>query len=274
MQYLFFEERLDACAGALRVFMRAECRQAEEPFPVLAEPAARRADDVGVLQKIVKEGPAVHAVRALEPDIGRVLAARVPDAKFVQAVCDRLCVLTVVVDILADLALPFLGEHRRRAHLRDIGDAVELGGLAARPKPVQRLSAADERLGHDGIAAAYAREARRLGIGAKLDGALLGALHLVDAARVLAVAHKVLVRRVIEDDRVHLFCIRHPLFQLRDGIRGARRIVGRADIDDIRLDTLIGHGQKAILLGGVRKDDLAPRHDIGVQIDGIDGIGD
>ncbi len=154
----------------------------EETFAVFAEPGARRADDPGLLQQQVEEVPALHPAGALHPDIGGVFAAGVADAEGIEGVREDLGVLAVVVDVRSRLGLALLGEDRFRAALDDIGDAVELGGLAAEPETVQLRPLPDERLRDDGVAAAGAGETGGLGEGAKLNRHFLRPFDLVDRA--------------------------------------------------------------------------------------------
>lgn len=88
------------------------------------------------------------------------------------------------------------------------------------------MSAAGERAGHDGIAAAHARKSCRLAVRADLDRALLGAFYLIDAARKRFVLNEIFVCRVVEDDGVMPFRIVHPRFELFLGISGAVGLLG------------------------------------------------
>ena len=269
---LFEEQRPYAGAGLQSVLFCPEGGKAEEPLPVFTEPAPRSAHDVGVFEQVVEKLPAVHFIGAFEPDIGGIFSARVEDAEFVETVCDDLCVFAVVAEIFGDLLLPLLGKHCRRAHLGDVADAVELGGLPSRPEFVEGSPLPYERLGNDGIAATHPRKARRLGIGAEFDGALLCPLYLIDGTREGGVGDEVFIGGVIEKNGVLFAGILHPLFELFLCVCRARRIVGRAQIDDVRVHRKIGHGQKAVFKVCVGIENFPPRHDVGVHIDGVHGV--
>ena len=66
--------------------------------------------------------------------------------------------------------------------------------------------------------------------------------------------------------------IRHPLFELRFGIGSPGRIIGGAQINDIRLNGRIRHGQEPVLRRSLHEPDLSPPHAIGIQVDRIDRI--
>ncbi len=116
-------------------------------------------------------------------------------------------------------------------------------------------------------------EAGRLGHGAELDGAGAGAFHLEDAAGGI-VDDEVLVSGVVDDDGVVLVRVVDPLLQLLFAVGGAGRVVRRAEVDEVGVHALVGHGAEAVLLVGGSIDDLAAGHDVRVDIDGIHRVGD
>ena len=167
------------------------------------------------MQEVVEECPAPHTLRALHPDVGRILAAAVPYPERIERRHQMRGVLLVDADILMDLALPFLRKDRRRALLQDVGDTVRLGRAVAHPHRIQREAAAHELLRDDRIAKARPRKARRLGEGADLNGAGLCALDLKDAVRDLLILDERLVGGIKEDDRIGFVRVIHPCFQMR-----------------------------------------------------------
>ena len=167
------------------------------------------------MQEVVEERPAPHTLRALHPDVGRILAAAVPYPERIECRHQMRRVLLVYADILMDLALAFLRKDRRRTLLQNIGDTVRLGRAVAHPHRIQREPAARELLRDDRIAEARPRKARRLGEGADLNGAGLCALDLKDAVRDLLILDERFVGGIKEDDRIGFVRVIHPCFQMR-----------------------------------------------------------
>ena len=135
------------------------------------------------------------------------------------------------------------------------------------------MAVALEFLRDDGVAAAGAGEAGGLGHGAELDGTGAGAFHLEDAAGRI-VDDEVLVGGIIDDDGVVLVRVVDPLLQLLFAVGSTGGVVRGAEVDEVRVDALVGHGAEAVLLGGGSIDDLAAGHDVRVDIDGIHRVGD
>ena len=157
-----FQQVFDAFDGFDGVVAVAEGGQAEVAFAALAEALAGGADDLSVLEQVVEEFPAAHAVRASKPYIGGILAAGVVDAQLVKRRGDDAGVLFVVVQVFADLGETFVGEYRGGGALDGVADAVELGRFAAIPQVVDVVAVADKLLRDDGVAAARAGKARSL----------------------------------------------------------------------------------------------------------------
>ena len=157
-----FQQVFDAFDGFDGVVAVAEGGQAEVALAALAEAFAGGADDLSVPEQVVEELPAAHAVRALEPDVGGILAAGVVDAELVESGRDNARVLLIIGDILADLALSFLAEHSRRSALYGVRNAVELCSLTAVPCGIQVVTVALKLLRDNRIAAAGAGKARGL----------------------------------------------------------------------------------------------------------------
>ena len=195
------------------------------------------------------------------------------DAERIEASRKHGGVAAVHFEIFLHLRHAFRGEHRFRAPLHDVGNAVEFCRLPTQPQFVEGRPSPHQRAGNDGIAAPRARKTRRFGERTELYGAFLCALHLKNTACEPLFAHESLVCRVVQDDGALFPRVRHPLGELRRRIRRARRVVWRTDIDDVRVRLFVGHGQKAVFRSRVRKDDPAPSHDVRVHIHGIDGVG-
>ena len=140
----------------------AEGRQTEIPLALTAEALAGCSDHLSVLEKIIKELPAPHALRTFEPDIRRVFAARIEYPQLVERLGDDPGVLFIVGNIGFEFFLPFLGEYRSRGTLHGIGYAVEFGRLSAVPKGMDIVTVAGKLLRDHRIAAAHAGKARSL----------------------------------------------------------------------------------------------------------------
>ena len=138
--------------------------------------------------------------------------------------------------------------------------------------------------GNHRVAAADACEACGLRIGTELHGTLACAFDLEDAVRHIVATDISLVGSIEEDECILLDGVIYPAFQLLASKRCAGGVVGIAQVDDIHmLARQIGH--EAILGRAGQIDDIRPSsvgsqraastaHDVGIHIDGIDGIGD
>ena len=142
------------------------------------------------------------------------------------------------------------GEHCICSALDNIGYSIELGGLSAKPHFVE-VFGEFKALGDYGIAAAGAGEAGGFGERAYLDNAILCALDLICRVGIV-----------------------DPFFQLSLGVCRAGGVIGRAEVYYIRMNAGVGQGQKVVSLGSVGIDNLSACHDVGVNIDRVNGVGD
>ena len=197
-----------------------------------------------------------------------------------EAFLDNARVVAVVVQRFLYLLCALFGVDSRRAALDDIGSAVELGALTAVPHGVQALAVAHKRLGHHGVAAACAGEAGGFREGTELDGAGLGAFHLIDGMGHVLFGDEALVRSVEHDDGAVLVGVIHPNLQLVGIQNGAGGVVGAAQVDDV--GNLVGERGDEIVFGrGGHVDDVRPAlgflvvfartagHGVGVNIHGV-----
>ena len=159
--------------------------------------------------------------------------------------------------------------------------------MAAVPEGVERVGVAggipgDEGLRDDGVGAAGAGEAGGLGETAELDRDVAGALDLVDGVGDCGVADVGLVRAVEEDDSLVLLRVFHPRGELGLGGDGAGRVVREAEVDQVGGDRRHGRhvavGGRALEVGDalVTAVDVgagAARHDVGVDVDRVNGVG-
>ena len=147
-----------------------------------------------------------------------------------------------------------------------------------------RIGKGSQSLRNHGEGAAGAGESAVLGETPELDGALPGAGNFIDRVRDVGIADIGFVGGIVEQDRAMLKCVGHPGFKLPARCNGSGRIVREAEIDDIDLlcrnlrhksilrrafqigDSLVG----TILASLTRMS----RHDIRIDIDGIDRIHD
>ena len=173
---------------------------------------------------------------------------------------------------MLDLGHALLGEDGSRGPLYNVRHAVELGGLAAQPGLVQVHALPFQLHGHQGIAAAGAGKAGNLGEGADLDGAGAGTFHLKDAAGLARLGDKTLIGSVKQDDRAVGVGKIHPLLQLGGGVHRAGGVGRAADINDIRLLALVGHGQETVFLPGLGVDHPAAVRNVVIHIGGVDGV--
>ena len=209
------------------------------------------------------------------------------EAEAGQGLADELRVAEVEIGEGARLLLALVGIDGGGGALHGIGDAVELGRLAAVPEAVERMGRAGrvvghERLGHDGVGAARAGEAGGLGETADLDGHLARAGDFVDGVGELRVADEGLVGGVEEDDGAVALGVFDPRGELGPRGDGPGGIVGKTEVDQVRrLRGRRGHvavGGRGIeikdaLVAAVAVVAGAAGHDVGVEIDRIDGIG-
>ncbi len=235
------------------------------------------------LQKLVEEIPAGHPARRLAPHVRAVHRPVDAPAAALERLLYHARVLAVVRDPRVHLALARFGVDGGRPALDDVARAVELRRLAPQPHRVQVLPVALQLARHDRVAAACAREARRLGKRAELDGAGARPVDLEDAVRHVRLHDEALVGRVEHDDRPVLVGVVHPTRELLGRQHGARRVVGRAQVDDI--DRLFGNGgEKAVFGSRGHVADLRPRlralapvaraagHGVRVHVDGVDRV--
>ena len=253
--------------------MVVEGGQPEITFSVCAKACAGGADNTGIFQQVVKEIPALHPVWAFHPDIGGVFAAGITDAQPVKGIGKDTGVLPVVVDVGKGLTAAFFRKDSFCASLDDVGNAVEFGGLASEPEAVEHHTAAHQRFGDNGITAAGAGEPGRLGEGAEFNCDLFCTLYLIDRARQCGISDKTFICRVKQDNCIPFFRIVDPCFQTSVIIYRTGRIVGRTDIDDIGVGLFIRQRQKTVGCVGVCKDDPPAGHDVGVDINRVDRIG-
>ena len=117
----------------------------------------------------------------------------------------------------------------------------------------------------------------------KFDGHLLGPLYLVDGVRDVIVLDIGFVGRIIEYQRVVFQGVVHPFFEFFLADHRACGVVGIAQVDDIH--TAVGYlGHKAVFLRTRHIGHIAPfavglaarpsTHDVRVDVNGIDGVGD
>ncbi|CAK7066107.1 MAG: hypothetical protein DELT_03125 [Desulfovibrio sp.] len=139
---------------------------------------------------------------------------------------------------------------------------------------------AHELFGNDGIRAARARKARRLGKAAEFNRARLCPVNFINAVRYVFIRNKMLVRTVEKNQRARFVGPVHPDLKLRFRHCRARRVVGRAQIHHVHL--FPGkRGHKAVFRRGGDVGDLrefaglpvkftrAARHHVGIHIYGI-----
>ena len=273
----------------LSLFVTAEGCEADVALAGGAEADTGGADDVGAVEQLLEELPGGGAVGYAHPDVGGVLAAVALKAGSFEHTEHTGGVLHVVVDGLLHLLLALGRVDGLGGALGDIAGAVELGTLAAEPELVEgdalALEGADaDVLGDDGVAAADAGEACGLRERAELDGTLAGAANLVDAVRDVRVLNVSLVGGIEEDEGIVLQGVVHPLAQFLAGDDGARRVVGIAEVDDVDGASLGQFGNETVLgcrghvahvgPAAVAVGAAAAYHDVGVDVDGIDGVGD
>ena len=86
-------QMLEAFDRSLRVLMRTERSEPEIAFPARTEARSRCADDMPLLEKIIKELPAGHAIRRLQPDIRSAVELGAVAARPQVAHADTGCVL-------------------------------------------------------------------------------------------------------------------------------------------------------------------------------------
>ena len=117
----------------------------------------------------------------------------------------------------------------------------------------------------------------------ELDGHLAGTAYLVDGMRDVGVLDVGLVGGVVEDDGIVVDGVVDPLAQFLLGEHHSRGVVGVAEVDHV--DAVVGNlGHELILVGAghvgyvaplaVGKDSCTANHDVGVDVNGIDRVGD
>ena len=135
-----------------------------------------------------------------------------------------------------------------------------------------------------GVAAARAGEAGGLRERAELDGDVPRSVDFVNGARDVRLGDVGGISGVKKNDGVVFAGVVHPLLQFVSGERGARWVVRAAEVNHVR--AAVGQrGGEAVFLRRGEIDDAfkmsvraklprASRHDVRVEIDGIDGVGD
>ena len=144
--------------------------------------------------------------------------------------------------------------------------------MKAHPPPVRNRKG--ELLRHDRVGETRPGKARRLGQGAELDGAFLCPLYCIDAPGQLRFGYKRFISRIKQDDRVIFKRVIHPFLQLFLIVACACRIVRRAQVNDIRLHTVVRHRQEIIFFSSVHVNDFLSIHRIRIHIDRVDRIRD
>src|SRR5215510_4651142 len=182
---LLAEPAADAGDGFLDVRARVEGREPEVALAGRTEAGAGRADDLDLGEQAIEELPGAGAVARTQPQVGRVDATEHGEAGGAEALAQEPRILHVERDLLAGLGEPGGRVRCRRAALDDVGGAVELGRVAARPQRVERGArtvgrGAGDGLGDDQERAAHAGEAGPLGEAAQLDGTVARAVDLVE----------------------------------------------------------------------------------------------
>ena len=255
-------------------------------FAALAEAGAGRADDLGLVEQEIEKFPRVAA--GVDPDVGGVFAADAGEAELHHCGADEGGVGEIEVGHGLHLRLALGGVDGGGGLLHGVGDAVELGRVAAVPEGVNGVGVArrvvgHEGLGHDGVGAARAGEAGGLGEAAELDGTVAGPLDLVDGVGDLRVADVGLVGAVEEDDGLVGPGVGDPRFELGARGDGAGRVVGEAQVDQVRRGggdgghIAVGGGAFEVGDAGVAAVEVgagAAGHDVGININRIHGVGD
>ena len=278
-----------AMQGFLAVFAPPESRQADISLAARAEADAGCGDDACLVEKSVEQTPRGRAAGRFQPDVGRVDPAVDREAHRGEPFAQEAGIGHVVVDGRTHLSLSFRGIDCLGAALRDVARAVEFGALAAVPEGIERDSPSfdvggSHFLGDDRVAAAHAGEACRLGEAAYLDGHLLRSAYLVDGVGDVRFGDIGLVGGVEDDERVVGQGVVDPSLELFVGECRAGGVVRVAEVEEV--DAVVGNiGDEAVGLRGGEVGDVAPfaavveragasAHDVAVDVDGIDGVGD
>ncbi len=266
-------------------FTVVEGGDADVAFAAFAEACAGGGDDLGFVEQGVEEGPGVAL--DVDPHVGGVVAADAGVAEGFDALADDFGVLEVVVDLRGGLGVALGGVDGLCCALDGVGDAVELGRVAAIPHGVEGDFFAVFRVGDevgrdDGEGAAHAGEAGLFREGAELDGDILCALNFVDGVGELGVADEGFVSGIKEDEGAVGLGVVYPRFELRLGGGGAGGVVGEAKVNEV--DGLGGgRGDEVVvqrtfevvepLITAVLGLGRAAGHDVGIDIDGVNGVG-
>ena len=282
-------ELADTPDGFLAILALAEGGEAQVAFAAGAESYAGRADDVGTVKQLVEELPRGHSFGSLHPQIRRVYASEHPVAGTGQAFAHRTGVFHIVGDGFLHLCPAFGRIDRLGTTLGDVAGAVELGALAPVPQGIERDALVIEGsgghfLGHHGIAATHARKAGGFREAAYLDGYFFRPAYLVDGMGNIVIVDVSLVGGIEDDERIVSQRIVDPLLQLVARERGACRVIGIAQVDQV--DAVVGDGwDKAVCGGAGQVSNVAPAsvfaqrtgtpaHHVAVDIGRIDRIGD
>ena len=267
------QDRAETIGGFGGFLTIPEGGQTEEAFAGLSEARAGRPDQPRFFKEEIEEAPGGHAVGALHPEIGGILAAGEEETAVAERGGEDGGVFAVIGDQLPALTLAAGGEGGLRAPLHHIGDAVELGGLPPCPESAELHAVGLQLLRNDRPAAARAGEARPFREGIDLDGAAARPLDFKDRAGAVA-GDEALVGGVEDDQRAGAEGIADPIGKPSAGIDGAGGIVGGAEVDDVGGVPRRRGREELILLGGGDEGDRAAAHQIAVDVDGIDGVGD
>ena len=257
-------------------------------FTTRPEADTGRADEVSLVEKGLKELPTTHAIGRLEPDVRGIVPTVGGKSGLGKCLQHEPGVGHVVLDGLLYLSTSLGGIGGCCTALGNVACTIVLGALAARPQLVEAdglaIGIGLEGLGDNRIAATGAGEAGSLGVAVKLDGALLGSLYLVDGVGYLWIRYIGLIGGIVHDEASPAAGVVDPLLQLLTGDDSTCRIVGVAAVDDVDLMVgnlggeviggCTGHVGDAVpqALGSERAG--ASAHDIGVDVDGIDGVSD
>ena len=265
-----------------------EGRKAEVALTRRPETRPRCPNHMDFVEQIVEKAPTVPTVGHGEPEVRRMLSTVDGDSGRAQLLAHNGSVRHIKSDDLFDRFLAGGRVGRRRTPLHRIGNAVELGRVAAGPQLMQlhlrtRNRATDELPGHHGIAAANTGKTGVFGKTAEFDRNLASPFNFVDRMRNRRIVDIPLVRRIIENDRLLFPCVFDPSGQHFARHHRAGRIIGGAEVDQVhmlcgmRRHKIVfgraGHIHqslvRALLVGGAGTSS----HNIGIAIDRIDRIG-
>ena len=276
---------LDSGHGLSDIFETIEGADANITLATLAETGPRRADDARAGQESVEEFPGVGL--PVDPNVRGVLAADALVPHGTHGFTNVFGVIQITGNQFLYLRLAFGCVNGFGGALHGVGYAVEFGGVAAIPEGMYRDLLAGFGVGHailgnDRIGAAGSGETGVLGKAPELDGHFPRAFYLEDGAWQIFVPDKGLVSGVVQDQGLVFLGVCNPFLQLRPRDGSAGGVVGETEIDEIhRLGGQVGN--EVVFFCGVEINDpgvttilettCSSGHDIGVEIDGIDRVG-